>query len=47
VCDKKYVFNQVSADGHPLDAAAACPSLKSAQTAPVEAGNGVAPAKLS
>jgi murein L,D-transpeptidase YafK len=30
VCDKKYVFNQASADGGPLDPVAACPSLKTA-----------------
>jgi murein L,D-transpeptidase YafK len=28
VCDKKYVFNSVAADGQPLDGAASCPALK-------------------
>jgi murein L,D-transpeptidase YafK len=39
VCDKKYVFNSASPDGKPLDAAAACPSLKTdpAMTAMLEA----------
>ena len=27
VCDKKYIFNSVSANGQPLDAAAPCPAL--------------------
>jgi murein L,D-transpeptidase YafK len=30
VCDRKYVFNQASADGQPLDATAPCPALKTA-----------------
>jgi murein L,D-transpeptidase YafK len=33
VCDKRYVFNEASADGQPLDAVAPCPSLKTAYLA--------------
>jgi|SRR6185312_13650793 len=39
VCDKKYVFNSVSADGQPLDAAATCPALKTDPTMTASAGS--------
>jgi murein L,D-transpeptidase YafK len=38
VCDKKYVFNETSASGQPLDATAACPALKTAYLGSAAAG---------
>ncbi len=46
VCDKKYVFNQSSADGQPLDPVAACPSLKTAALTGAQMTTAIAMASL-